>query len=80
METKYISCNSAISTDVWVKRFIVNLKLVLSKKKKKPIDLFYDNKSTIFLVKKWSRKLKSQTHRYKLSLYTGYNGEGRNKS
>lgn len=35
METKYISCNSAISTDVWVKRFIVNLQLVLSEKKRK---------------------------------------------
>jgi hypothetical protein len=56
MEAEYISCSSAVSNDVvWIKRFIESLNLGLNNK---PVNMFYDNKSAISLIKSGAQSSK----------------------
>jgi hypothetical protein len=50
MEAEYIAASNA----VWIKQFVDILKLGIPNKL---INVFYDNKSVISLIKKWSIKL-----------------------
>ena len=44
MEAEYISCSTAVSEAVWIKRYVDSLKLGIPNR---PVDVFYDNKSAI---------------------------------
>lgn len=57
MEVEYISYSIAVSTIVWVKRFIDNLQPDLYDE---PINLFCNNKSAIFLVKSGANSSKGK--------------------
>jgi hypothetical protein len=48
MEAEYISCSTTVSNVVWIGRFIESLNLGINNR---PVNVFYDNKSTIYLIK-----------------------------
>jgi hypothetical protein len=57
MEVEYISCCSAVSNAVWIKRFIESLNLCLNSK---PINMFCDSKSVISLIKSGAQSSKDK--------------------
>ena len=57
MEAEYISCSTAISEAVWIKWFIDSLKLGIPNK---PVDVFYDNKFGISLIKSGANSSKGK--------------------
>ena len=61
MEAKYISCSIAVSTTALAKRFIDNLNIVILKE---PVNVFYDNKSTIFFIKGGANSSKGKHNSY----------------
>ena len=48
MEAEYIACSIAVSNVVWIKRFVNSLKFDMQDR---PVNVFCDNKSAIFLIK-----------------------------
>jgi hypothetical protein len=57
MEAEYISCSSAVSNAVWIKRFIESLNLGLNCK---PVNMFCDSKSAISLIKSGAQSSKGK--------------------
>uniref|UniRef100_A0A2N9F1W8 CCHC-type domain-containing protein n=1 Tax=Fagus sylvatica TaxID=28930 RepID=A0A2N9F1W8_FAGSY len=47
MEAEYITCSTAVSNAVWIKRFVDSLKLDMQDR---PVNVFCDNKSAISLI------------------------------
>ena len=72
MEAEYISCSTAVSEVFQIKRFVDSLKLGISNKL---VDVFYDNKFGISLIKSGANSSKGKyivTHYH----YSRYNGMG----
>ena len=57
MEAEYISCSTAVSEAVWIKRFVDSLKLSIPNRL---VDVFCDNKSAILLIKNGANSSKSK--------------------
>ena len=57
MEAEYISCYTAVSEAVWIKRFVDNLKLGIPNR---PVNVFCDNQSTISLIKSGANSSESK--------------------
>ena len=57
MEAEYISCNTAVSEAIWIKRFVDSLKLSIPNRL---IDVFCGNKSAISLIKIGANSSKSK--------------------
>ena len=57
MEAEYISCCTAVSEVVWIKRFVDNLKLGIPNR---PVNVFCDNQSAISLIKSGANSSESK--------------------
>lgn len=57
IEAEHISCSTAVSEAVWIKRFVNSLKLSIPSRL---IDVFCDDKSTISLIKSGANSSKSK--------------------
>ena len=57
MKVEYTSCNTTESEAVWIKQFVDCVKLGILNR---PVDVFYDNKFTISLIKSGTNSSKGK--------------------